>query len=435
MGTTHRRPPTAVPLPIPQTFRRATLPGGIRIVTEEIPGSRSVALGIWVCTGSRSEKALQGGSAHFIEHLLFKGTPTRSAAALAREIDAIGGHLDAFTSREYTCYYLNVLVEHLERGMEILSDIFLNSTFPSQEVERERMVILEEIRMSEDNPEDKVYELLVQGIWRGNSLGRPILGRNSTIGSLSRQELVDFFRGHYRSSNLVFAAAGGTEHGSLEGLWRKHFPVPFGRPTGSRTPTPPFRGGFYGRPRDLEQTHLCFATAGLAQTDRRRFGIYVLNSLFGGSMSSRLFQEIREKRGLAYSVFSSHSAYRDIGLFTVSVGTSPDLAPKVVDLVEREMGKISRRAPSAAEIKRAKDHLKGSVILGLESNSSRMMSLARQEIYFGRQFSIDETIRGVEAVTTAEVRDLARGLFDGSPSAWAAVGPGASVEKVSRGRG
>ncbi len=434
MGKPFRRKPAAVLPDTPQVFRRTVLPSGVRVVSEEIPGSRSVALGVWVRTGSRAEKAAQGGAAHFIEHLLFKGTPSRSAAALAREIDAIGGHLDAFTSREYTCYYLNVLVEHLERGMEILSDILLNSLFPSQEVERERMVILEEIKMSEDNPEDSVYELLVQNIWPGNALGRPILGRNGTIGSLSRDELVAFFRGHYRASNLVFAAAGGIEHHSLEGLWKKFFPVPPGRPVRTRPSRPRFRGGFYGRPRELEQTHLCFAAPGLSQTDPRRFGLHVLNSLFGGSMSSRLFQEIREKRGWAYSIFSSHSAFRDTGLFTVSVGTSPDLAHRVVGLIDREMARIAGRTPSAAEVARAKDHLKGNVILGLESNSSRMMSLARQEIYFRRQFGIDETIRGVEAVTAGEVHDLARCLFVPSSAAWAAVGPEASIKKISQGR-
>ncbi|MFC1657315.1 M16 family metallopeptidase [Candidatus Moduliflexota bacterium] len=415
-----------------QNFSRTILPNGARIVTEEIPGSRSIALGVWIATGSRSEEPAEGGSAHFIEHLLFKGTPSRSASALAREIDSVGGHLDAFTGREYTCFYLNVLAEQVERGMEILADIFLHSSFPPHEVERERNVILEEIRMSEDSPEDKVYELLVQNIWPRSSLGRPILGTASTIASLSRSKLLAFRRRYYRSSNLVFAAAGGMDHDSLGTLWRRHFPMARGALKPPLRRPPRFLPGFYGKAKDLEQTHLCFGTRGLGQASRDRYALYVLNNILGGTMSSRLFQEIREKRGLAYSVFSTHSSYREAGLFMVSVGTSPVLAPRVVRLVEGQLKKLCARPPSRAEVKRARDQIKGSLILSLESSGSRMMSLAKQEIYFGRHFGIDDTIARVERVEAADVHRVAQKIFQTESSAWAAVGPEESLDKVSR---
>ncbi len=416
----------------PQLFHRTVLANRARVVTEEIPGSRSIALGVWIGTGSRSEKAPEGGSAHFIEHLLFKGTPARTASVLAREIDSLGGHLDAFTGREYTCFYLKILVEHVERGLEILSDILLHSTFPPHELERERKVVLEEIKMSEDNPEDTVYETLVQNIWPRNPLGRPILGREQTISSVSRKDLLTFFRRHYRSSNVIFAAAGGLGHDRLEDLWKSHFPMPRRSPLSSRPRAPRLAAGFYGRERDLEQTHLCFGTGGMPQADDDRYVLYVLNSILGGSMSSRLFQEIREKRGLAYSVYSSHTAYRDTGLFTVSVGTSPEMAPRVVRLVKAQLDRICARPPSAREVARARDHIKGSLILGLESSGSRMMSLARQEIYFRRQFGIEEIIRGIEEVTPRAVQDLARRIFLPECSAWAAVGPEESLARIDR---
>jgi predicted Zn-dependent peptidase len=419
---------------IPQSLSRTVLPSGVRIVTEEVPGSRSIALGVLIGTGSRSEKASQGGSAHFIEHLLFKGTPTRTAAVLAREIDSIGGNLDAFTSREYTCYYLNILVEHAEKGMAILSDILLKSTFPPAEVERERQVILEEIKMSEDSPEDTVYELLVRNIWPRRALGRPILGKADTIASISRSGLLDFFRRYYRSSNLVLAAAGGMEHTRLEYLWRRSFRLARGRVAAPRRGSQGFASGFFSRERDLEQTHLCFGTRGLPQNHEDRYALYILNSILGGSMSSRLFQEIREKRGLAYSVYSSHSSFRDTGLFSVSVGTSPHLAPRVIKLVESQIERIRSRRPSGREVSRARDHLKGTIILSLESNGNRMMSLAKQEIYYGRQFGVDETLRGIEAVTPQAVQDLAGRLFRPEESAWAAVGPAGSLERIARRR-
>jgi len=421
-----------VSTPTTQVFHKTVLPNGTRIVTEELPGSRAVALGVWVGTGSRSESLPEGGSAHFIEHLLFKGTSTRTASALAREIDSIGGHLDAFTGREYTCFYLKILVEHVERGMEILSDILLRSVFPAQEIEREREVILEEIRMSEDNPEDRVYELLVQNLWRKNPLGRPILGSLDTISAVTRKDLLAFFHSHYRSSNLVLAAAGGMPHDQVEKLWRKYFPMVRKKLRPSRPRAPRFSGGFFSRERSLEQTHLCFGTTGLSQAHDDRYALYVLNSILGGSMSSRLFQEIREKRGLAYSVFSAHSSYRDTGLFTVSVGTSPEKAGRVVRLVEGQVAKLRARPPTLKEVVRARDNIRGGLILGLESSGSRMMSLARQEMYTGRQFGIDEVLRGIDEVTPRSVHDLAGRLFIPEESAWAAVGPGESLSKLAR---
>ncbi|HEY5999874.1 MAG TPA: pitrilysin family protein [bacterium] len=416
----------------PQIFGRTLLESGARIVTEELPGRPTVSLGVWVGSGSRAEAPGLEGGAHFIEHLLFKGTKKRTAAALAKEIDAIGGHLDAFTSREYTAYYLNLLVDHVERGMDILADILLHSTFPAAEVERERRVILEEIRSADDNPEDCVYELLVQGMWRGNALGRPILGGHASVGAVTRARLLEFFAGHYRSANLVFAGAGGLGHAQLERLWRRHFPFPKRSHRPPRQTAPRVRPGFYGRPRELEQAYLVCGCGGLEQDHPDRYALYVLNTIVGGSMSSRLFQEVREKRGLAYSVFSSHTAYRDTGLFSISVGTRPDQAAQVVRIVRRELARIAERAPGAKEVARARDHLKGNLVLGLESGGHRMMKLAKQEIYFGRQFTIADTLRRIDAVEPKQLRELAARLFEPARCAWSAVGPAASVEKAAR---
>jgi predicted Zn-dependent peptidase len=416
----------------PQVFGRTLLPSGVRVVTEELAGRPTVSLGVWVGSGSRVERPGLEGGAHFIEHLLFKGTRKRTAAALAKEIDAIGGHLDAFTSREYTAFYLNLLVDHVERGMDILADILLRSTFPAIEVERERRVILEEIRSAEDNPEDCAYELLVQGFWGDSPLGRPILGRPKSVGAVPRARLLKFFDEHYRSGNLVFAAAGGITHEGVERLWRRHFPFPKRTHTHARQSPPRVTPGFYSRARDLEQTYLNYACAGLEQEHADRYALYVLNTIIGGSMSSRLFQEVREKRGLAYSVFSSHTAYRDAGLFTISVGTRPDQAAKVVRIVRRELARIAAHAPGAKEVARARDHLKGNLVLGLESGGHRMMKLAKQEIYFGRQFTIADTLERIDEVGPDQLRRLAARLFDPARSAWSAVGPAASLEKAAR---
>jgi len=416
----------------PQSFGRTLLASGARIVTEELPGRPSLTLGVWVGSGSRVEEPGLEGGAHFIEHLLFKGTKTRTAAALAKEIDAIGGHLDAFTSREHTCFYLTLLVDHAERGMAILADILLRSTFPPAEVERERRVILEEIRMSEDSPEDCVYEQLVQRVWSGSTLGRPILGRPESIGAVPRARLLAFHRSHYGAGNLVLAAAGGLTHARLERLWRRNFPLARrAAPDGADAP-PSFSPGFFGRERELEQTYLALGVAGLEQEHRDRYALYVLNTIVGGSMSSRLFQEVREKRGLAYSVYSSHASYRDAGMFTISVGTRPDQAPRVVRLVRRELGRIASRAPGEREVARARDHLKGNIVLGLESASHRMMKLAKQELYFGRQFTIDDTLERIDAVTAADVRRLAARLFAPAGMGWSAVGPARSLERTER---
>ncbi len=416
----------------PQRFGRTVLPNGARIVTEELAGRPSLALGVWVGVGSRVEEAGLEGAAHFLEHLLFKGTRTRTAAALARDIDAIGGHLDAFTSREHTCFYLNLLVEHAERGMGILADILRHSVFPPAEVERERRVILEEIRMSEDNPEDSAYELLVRSLWSGSRLGRPILGSPASIGGVPRARLLAFFREQYRAGNIVFAAAGGLGHERLERLWRRHFPLPRREAPAAPADAPVASPGFYGRPRELEQTYLNFGTAGLEQANPDRYALYVLNTIVGGSMSSRLFQEVREKRGLAYSVYSSHASYRDAGMFTISVGTRPDQAPRVVRLVRRELARLAGRAPGAREVARARDHLKGNLVLGLESASHRMMKLAKQELYFGRQVTIGDTLERIDAVAAADVRRLAAALFAPEGAGWSAVGPAGSLERAER---
>ena len=328
----------------PQVFGRTVLASGARIVTEELPGRPTVSLGVWVGSGSRVEGPGLEGGAHFIEHLLFKGTKKRTAAALAKEIDAIGGHLDAFTSREYTAFYLNLLVDHVERGMEILADILLSSTFPAAEVERERRVILEEIRSAEDNPEDCVYELLVQGLWGGNALGRPILGGPASVGAVRARGCSSSSATTTAPATSCSPAPAASATRSSSGSGGATSPSRSAR-TGRRRAAPRVRPGFYGRARDLEQTYLACAAAGSSRTtptatplraqhDRRRE--HELAPLPGGAREA----------GLAYSVFSSHIAYRDAGMFSISVGTRPDQAARVVRIVRRELERIAERAPA-----------------------------------------------------------------------------------------
>jgi predicted Zn-dependent peptidase len=313
--------------------------------------------------------------------------------------------------------------------MDILADILLRPR-SRRRGGRERRVILEEIRSAEDNPEDCAYELLVQGIWGGSPLGRPILGRPKSVGGVPRARLLTFFDEHYRSGNLVFAAAGGITHERLERLWRRHFPFPKRTHRPARQTPPRVTPGFFSRARDLEQTYLNFACAGLSQDHVERYALYVLNTIIGGSMSPGSSKRSGEARP-AYSV-SPRTAYRDAGLFSISVGTRPDQAAKVVRIVRRELARIAAHAPGTKEVARARDHLKGNLVLGLESGGHRMMKLAKQEIYFGRQFTIADTLERIDEVSPDQLRRLAARIFEPARCAWSAVGPAASLEKAAR---
>jgi predicted Zn-dependent peptidase len=397
---------------------RDVLDNGLRILTERMTHVRSISIGVWLTRGSRHETAERGGIAHFVEHMLFKGTATRSAEDIAQAIDSIGGQLDAFTAKEYASYYIKVLDEHLPLALDVLSDIVLNPAFSPDDVEREKKVVVEEIKMVEDTPDDLVHELFTQAFWENHPLGRPILGTRETVESLDASLLRDYFTNAYTPGNLIVSAVGNLEHEQVRRLVEEKFGglTSVGRPSGEEAPQVVPK--ILIRNKELEQSHLCLGTSSYPQNHDDRYSSYVLNTLLGGSMSSRLFQNVREKRGLAYAVFSGLSAYRDAGSFTIYAGCSNEAVGEVLDLVVEELRGVRQTPVPEAELRRAKDHLKGSLMLSLENTASRMSHLARQEIYFDRQFGLDETLDGIERVTPGDVQRVAGELFqDGALAA------------------
>ena len=383
---------------------------------------RSISIGVWLTRGSRHESAERGGIAHFVEHMLFKGTGTRSAEDIAQAIDSIGGQLDAFTAKEYASYYIKVLDEHLPLALDILSDIVRNPAFSPDDIEREKKVVLEEIKMVEDTPDDLVHELFTQGFWENHPLGRPILGTKETVESFNAELLRDYFKNVYTAKNLIVSAVGNLEHEHVRELVEEKFGtlVQPGEP--ARDEAPRVVPKILVRNKELEQSHLCLGVGSYPQNHDDRYSSYVLNTLLGGSMSSRLFQNVREKRGLAYAVFSGLSAYRDAGSFTVYAGCSNEAVGEVIDLIVEELRGVKQRAVPEAELQRSKDHLKGSLMLSLENTASRMSHLARQEIYFDRQFGLDETLQGIGQVTTRDVQRVATDLFQNGSLAATVLG-------------
>jgi len=389
---------------------RDVLDNGLRILTERMTQVRSISIGVWLTRGSRHETAEQSGIAHFVEHMLFKGTASRSAEDIAQAIDSIGGQLDAFTAKEYASYYIKVLDEHLPLALDILSDIVLNPALTADDIEREKKVVVEEIKMVEDTPDDLVHELFTQGFWENHPLGRPILGTRETVESFTAERLRKYFVNAYTPRNLVVSAVGNLEHARVRDLVAEKFGslTMVGEPFTEQAPTVVPK--ILIRNKELEQSHVCLGASSYPQNHDDRYAAYVLNTMLGGSMSSRLFQNVREKRGLAYAVFSNLSAYRDAGSLTVYAGCANEAVREVVRLVVDELRGMKVEPPEA-ELRRAKDHLKGSLMLSLESTSSRMSNLARQEMYFDRQFSLDETIDSIEQVNAGDVVRVARDLF------------------------
>jgi predicted Zn-dependent peptidase len=402
---------------------REVLDTGLRLITETMPHVRSVSIGVWLTRGSRHETAAQGGIAHFVEHMLFKGTDTRSAEDIAQEIDSIGGQLDAFTAKEYASYYIKVLDEHLGLAVDLLSDIVMRPRFDHEDVEKEKKVILEEIKMVEDTPDDLVHELFTQHFWEGHALGRPILGSKESVESFTPSGLRDYFAGTYTAPNLIVSAAGNIEHARVRELVSRAFAAlpPTARPYDDSVPR--VVPQVLVRTKELEQSHVCLGTNSYQQNHPDRYVGYIMNTVLGGSMSSRLFQNVREKRGLAYAVFSGLAAYRDAGNLTIYAGCANEAVPEVVDLCVEELRVMKQALVPTPELRRAKDHLKGSLMLSLENTASRMSHLARQEIYFERHFGLDETLAGVERVSAEDVQRVAGDLFANGSLAATVVGP------------
>ena len=397
----------------PRNIQREVLPNGLIVLSEEMPHIRSVAIGIWLKTGSRDESPDLNGISHFSEHMVFKGTKTRSARDIARQVDSIGGNMDAFTGKETICFNIKVLDEHIPIAIDILSDLVLNPTFDPRDITREKGVILEEIKMDEDNPDYLVHEIFTQSFWRDHPLGKPILGTKETVRSFEQQKLFDFYRQRFAPNNMIISAAGNLNHYDFVRLIKERFAGLDSVPNGFHLPAPAVTPRIVTRnKKSLEQVQLCLGVPSHPISHEKRYVSYVLNTMLGGGMSSRLFQKIREDQGLVYSIYSDLNPYRDTGCLAIYAGTSLESTRKVVDSVLAEFRELKSDPIPADELRRAKDQLKGSLMLSLESSTSRMSNLARQEMYFERFFSLDETIDQIESVGGEEVREMANCLFE-----------------------
>jgi predicted Zn-dependent peptidase len=400
-------------MPPERNLRRTVLPNGLTILTERIDHLRSVAMGVWIKSGSRSEPAETIGISHFVEHMLFKGTHSRTAQAIAREMDSIGGNLDAFTGKETICFNVKSLAEHIPIALDVLSDLVLNPVFAPADIERERGVILEEIKIDEDNPDVLVHELFTQSFWKNHPLGLPILGTAKSVRALTRDQLIAYHARCFHAGNIVFSAAGLLDHDQFVEAVAQKFSTLAGGTTLHELPAPkPTPLIQLRNKKSLEQVQICLGVSAPSITDENRFAALILNTVLGGGMSSRLFQTIREERGMAYSIYSDLAPYRDTGTLCVYAGTSSSKAIEVVDLTMAEFRKLKEEPLPDEELTRAKDQVKGNILLGLESSNARMANLARQEMYFNHFFTAEEVIELICEVNAQQVQELARSLFD-----------------------
>ncbi len=393
-------------------IRRTVLPNGLAIVSEEMPHLRSVSIGIWVRTGSRHEAPEVNGISHFVEHMVFKGTGSRTAEQIAKTVDSIGGNLDAFTAKETISFNVKVLDEHLELAMDVLSDLVLNPTFHEDDITKERGVIIEEIKMDEDNPDYLVHEIFVQNFWKNHPLGRPILGTKDTVKKFQKKILFDYYGARFLPGNMIVSAAGNIRHEDLLKLVETRFGQmkPVANVVSDEPPKPQAKIVLKNK-KSLEQVQICLGVPSYSISHKDRYSSFLLNTLLGGGMSSRLFQNVREKQGLVYSIFSELNPYRDTGMMTIYAGTSKDSAPKVVQSIVKEFRDLKNTAVSAEELLRAKAQLKGSLMLSLESSMARMSNLARQEMYYERFTGMNEIMEKVEAVTIEDVQRCAQEFF------------------------
>ncbi len=393
-------------------IQRTTLDNGIRVLSEKVPGCHSVSLGLWVNNGSRHEPAEHNGISHFIEHMLFKGTERRSAQDVAREVESVGAHLNGFTNREFSCYFIRILAEKLPMAVDLLGELLCHPRFDLDDIEKERRVILQEIAMIEDNPEEAIHDQFAQSFWSGHPLGMPVTGTRKTIAAVNRQVMIDFMAERYVGRNLCVVAAGGLEHPELVALVEKAMGEVAG--TG-RDPlaVAPVVGRHIGVVhRDLEQAHICLGVAGLPQNHVDRYGVFLLNTILGGNMSSRLFQKIREDLGLAYSVYSYHHNHSDSGAFIVYAGTSAEDAQPLVRAIIGELTRLRSTSVSGEELRSAKEYLKGSMLLSMESMDNRMTRLAKNELFLRDVgICVEESRAMIDAVTLDLVQYLAESLF------------------------
>ncbi len=395
-----------------RNIRREVLPNGLVVVTEEMQHIRSVSIGVWIKTGSRHEEPELNGISHFVEHMVFKGTRNRSAEQIARQVDSIGGNMDAFTAKECISFDIKVLDEHVPLALDILSDLVLNPVFDSKEISRERGVILEEIKMDEDNPDYLVHEIFTQNFWKDHPLGKPILGTKETVRRFEQDILQSYWSRFFIPNNMIVAAAGNVNHERLVELVKERFAGLAPGKNGFHQTAPKVHPRIVMRNKKaLEQVQICVGVPSHPISDERRYSSYILSTVLGGGMSSRLFQNIREQQGLAYAIYSELNPYRDTGCLSVYAGTSREAAPKVVQSIVAEYHNLKTTPIPEDELRRAKDQLKGSLMLSLESSSARMSNLARQEMYFDRFIGLDEIIERIEAVTAQDLMQIANEFF------------------------
>ena len=404
-------------------YERVVLVNGVRVVGEVVPYVDSVSIGLWVGAGSREEERGQEGASHLIEHMFFKGTARRTARDIAEEIDAVGGQLNAFTTREYTCFYAKTLGRHLGLGLELLSDMFCGSRLEENELEKEKGVILEEIKSYEDSPDELVHDLFASSLWPDHPLGRPILGTPSSVMGLGRGELQNYLADNYRSGNIVLAVAGNVDFAEVCRLAETYLSdLSCGTPE-RRLEHPVPCGRRLLRNKEIEQVHLCLGGQGVERCSPDKYAVYVMDSILGGSVSSRLFQSLREERGLVYATGSTHSSFRDAGLFTVYAGSAPDRAAEVLALILAELHKLAADPVGEAELNRAKEQLRGNFLLSMESTSTRMSRIAKAELFTSVILTPDEVMERIEAVNASDVMRVAQMIFTLNPLAAAAVAP------------
>lgn len=394
-------------------YKKTVLDNGITVVTESIPYYSTVSIGIWWKAGSRYENIRNNGICHFIEHMLFKGTARRSAYDIAREIDAIGGSINAFTGREYTCLYARILRKDLDIALDIISDMRLNSLFDEDDIEKERYVINQEIKMVEDSPEEYIYDMFNASYYKGHALGMPILGTEKTVGSLGIDAIKSYFKDHYGPENTIITISGRVNHEAcVADITRCFSGISNGQAHKRKLTAPEPSTGIDIYEKDLEHIYMCIGTDGVSQVDRRRYMLYILNAIMGGSMSSHLFQEIRENRGLVYNIYSYVNCYHDSGTFGISTSSSPESITEVLRLIKDEIIRVRNEGITDAELSFSKEHIKGNLFIALEGSETRMGRLAKNEIYFGSYIPLKETLREIDSIKKSDVATIAREIFD-----------------------
>jgi predicted Zn-dependent peptidase len=404
-------------------YQRTTLSNGLRIICETIPHVHSVALGVWVGSGSRYEDPYYNGISHFIEHMFFKGTARRTAKQIAETIDAVGGQLNAFTTKEYTCFYAKVLDQHYKLGIDLLSDMVTQSLFAPEEMEKEKQVVLEEIKSYEDSPDDLIHDILIHSALKGHPLGWTILGSPETIQRIDQKAITDYLGQHYTPDNIVFAVAGNVQFDQIVAEIESRFSKLSGSKKQALAAVPEMESDVILKHKEIEQVHLCLGTQGIGRQDPDKYVVFILDSILGGSVSSRLFQQLREERGLVYVTGSNHASYRDTGIFSVYAGTSLRNFEDVVSLIKKELNKFIQELVGEPELTRAKDQLRGNLLLSLESTCNRMSRIAKTELFGDQLLTPEESVARIEQVTSEAIQRVSRRFFDENRIVLAAIGP------------